>query len=79
MLSIRGLWSLNVRSTPTPDAIRRTVIVDAMPLFAHAHHEALEDLDPLAVALDDLGGHLDGVARGDHGEVGAQLVLRRSR
>ena len=30
---------------------------------AHAHHEALEDLDPLAVALDDLGGDLDGVAR----------------
>ena len=75
IFSIRGLWILNVRSTPTPEAIRRTVIVDAMPAVAHPHHEALEDLDALAVALDDLGADLDGVARRDLRQVGAELVL----
>src|SRR5262245_2021317 len=42
---------------------------------AHPHDEALEHLDALAVALDDLGGDLDRVARGDHRQVGAELVL----
>jgi len=42
---------------------------------AHPHHEALEHLDALAVALDDLGGDLHGVAGRDLGKVGAQLVL----
>src|SRR5262245_37916738 len=44
------------------------------PAAAEAHHDALEDLDPLAVALDDLGRHLDRVAGGDLGKVGAELV-----
>src|SRR4029079_10901037 len=38
------------------------------------HHGPLEDLDPLAIALDDLGRHLDRVTRGELGEVGAELV-----
>ena len=41
----------------------------------HPHHEALEDLDALAIAFDDLCRHLDGVAGGDHRQVGSQLVL----
>src|SRR5436190_20646281 len=44
------------------------------PAAAEAHHDALEDLDPLAVALDDLGRHLDRVAGSDLREVGAELV-----
>src|SRR6185369_10426171 len=44
------------------------------PAAAQAHHDAFEDLDPLAVALDDLGGDLDRVAGGELGKVGAQLV-----
>src|SRR6185503_13132667 len=42
---------------------------------AQSHHDALEDLDALAVALDDLGGDLHGVTRGDLGQVGTELVL----
>ena len=44
------------------------------PAAAEPHHHALEDLDPLAVALDDLGGHLDRVARGELGKVRPELV-----
>ena len=40
-----------------------------------AHDGAFEDLDALAIALDDLGRHLHGVTRGDLGQVGAELVL----
>src|SRR5258705_13982486 len=45
------------------------------PSAAQAHDGPLEDLDPLAVALDDLGRHLDGVTGGKVGQVGAELVL----
>ena len=75
IFSIRGLWILNVRSTPTPrrDPADRDRAGDAAA--AEAHDGALEDLDALAVALDDLGRDLDGVARGELGEVGAELVV----
>ena len=75
IFSMRGLLILNVRSTPTPDAMRRTVIERVMPAAAQAHDGPLEDLDALAVALDDLGRDLDGVTGGEFGEVGAKLVL----
>src|SRR6476659_6971570 len=42
---------------------------------AQAHDGPLEDLDALAVALDDLGRHLDGIAGREDGEVGSKLVL----
>src|SRR5262245_12639621 len=41
---------------------------------AEPHDGALEHLDPLAVALDDLGRHLDRVTRSDLGQVSAELV-----
>jgi hypothetical protein len=31
IFSMRGLWTLNVRSTPTPEAIRRTVMDRVIP------------------------------------------------
>src|SRR3990170_1963566 len=45
------------------------------PAAPQAHDRSLEHLDALAVALDDLGGHLHGVARGKFRQVGAELVL----
>ena len=45
------------------------------PATAQAHDGPLEDLDALAVALDDLGGHLHGVTGRELREVGAKLVL----
>src|SRR5262249_29228769 len=45
------------------------------PTAAEPHDGALEHLDALAAALDDLGRHLDGVTRREFGEVGSQLVL----
>src|SRR4029079_19792213 len=44
------------------------------PAAAEAHHDALEDVDPRAVAFHDLGRDLDRVARGELGKVGAELV-----
>src|SRR3972149_8689313 len=44
------------------------------PAPAQAHDRALEDLDALAVALDDLGRDAHGVAGGELGQVGAGLV-----
>src|SRR5258706_9866679 len=41
---------------------------------AEAHDRALEDLDPLLAAFDDASGDADGVARGELGQVGADLV-----
>ena len=75
IFSMRGLLILNVRSTPTPlrDAPDGDGAGDAAA--AEAHDGPLEDLDALAVALDDLGRHLDGVTRGELGQVGADLVL----
>src|SRR3954466_1738625 len=45
------------------------------PATTEAHDGPLEDLDALAVALDDLGGHLHGVTGRKLREVGAKLVL----
>src|SRR3954470_9915524 len=45
------------------------------PATTEAHDGPLEDLDALAVALDDLGGHLHGVTGRELREVGAKLVL----
>src|SRR5206468_8707607 len=39
-----------------------------------ADHDALEDLDPGAVALDDADVHLDGVAGTERGDVVAQRI-----
>src|SRR5215208_1754067 len=44
------------------------------PTAAQAHDSALEDLDPLAVPLDDLGRDLDGIARRDLREIRSELV-----
>src|SRR5688572_6705310 len=41
---------------------------------AQAHDGALEHLDPLLAALDNAGGHLDRVARGELRQVAADLV-----
>ena len=75
IFSMRGLLILNVRSTPTPrgDAADGDRAGDAAA--AQAHDGPLEDLDALAVALDDLGRHLDGVAGRELRQVGAKLVL----
>ena len=71
---MRGQLTLKVRSTPTPlrSAPDRDRAGDAAA--AQAHDGALEDLDALAVALDDLGRHAHGVAGGELGQVGADLV-----
>jgi hypothetical protein len=60
---------MNVRSTPTPLATRRTVICRLRP-----PHGALEDLDPLAIALDHLHRDANGIAGGDLRHVGAELL-----
>ena len=72
---MRGLLTLKVRSTPTPLAMRRTVIERWMPPAAQAHDGALEDLDALAGAFDDAGGDADGVARAEFRKIGPDLVL----
>jgi len=45
------------------------------PAAAKAHDRPFEDLDALAIALDDLGRDLHGVTRGEFRQVGAELVL----
>src|SRR4029079_2675540 len=42
---------------------------------AQAHDGPLQHLDALAVALDDLGGDLHGVTRGELRQVGTELIL----
>src|SRR6185369_1541548 len=44
------------------------------PAAAQAHDGAFEGLDPLLATLDDSGRDADGVARGELGQVGAELV-----
>ena len=62
-----------VRSTPTPKLTLRTVNVSRAPLALAPDHDALEHLDPLAVAFDHADVHLQGVAGGEVGDVVAQL------
>jgi hypothetical protein len=54
------------------DAAHRDLPVEAAA--AHAHHGPLEDLDSLTASLDHLHRDAHGVARGDLGHVGAELL-----
>ena len=67
----------NVRSTPTPKLTLRTVKVSRSAAALAADHRALEDLDPLAVALDHPDVHLQGVAGGELRDVVAQVMRGR--
>src|SRR5919106_689528 len=58
------------------DAPHRDLTVQAAT--AHAHHRALEDLDPLAIALDHLDRDADSVPRGDLRDVGHTRTRPRS-
>jgi len=60
-----------------PDARRDPADGDRAgdPATAETHDRPLEDLDALAIALDDLGRDLHGVTRGEFRQVGAELVL----
>ena len=42
---------------------------------AKAHDGPFKDLDALAGTLDDLGGDLHGVTRGELRQIGAELIL----
>jgi len=58
----RGLLTLNVRSTPTPEADPSHGQRTPYPTARQAQDGAFEDLDALAVPLHDLGADLHGVA-----------------
>ena len=62
ILAMIGECTGKVRSTPTPKLTLRTVKVSGAAALA-ADDGALEDLDPLAVALDDAYVHLRGCRR----------------
>ena len=68
-----------VRSTPTPKLTLRTVNVSRTPTAGAADHDALEDLDPGAGALDDLDVDLERVAGAERRDVVAQAEPGRGR
>ena len=68
-----GEWTGNVRSTPDAEADLADGEGLAGAAALAADHHALEDLDPLAGALDHADVHLQGVAGAEVGDVVAQL------
>ena len=64
-----------MRSTPTPKDCLRTVKVSRDAGALALDHDALEDLDARARALDHLEVHADGVARLEPRQALAQLTL----
>src|SRR5207237_6809049 len=44
------------------------------PAAAQTHDDALEDLDPFPISLDDAGAHADGVTARELGQVRPKLV-----
>ena len=74
IFSMRGLLTLNVRSTPTPLAILRTVIERAIPpprrRMTVPSKTWMRSVSPSTTLADTL----DGVARRELGQVGADLV-----
>ena len=73
ILATIGECTGKVRSTPTPKLTLRTVKVSRTAAALAADDDALEHLDPLAVALDHADVHLQGVAGGEVGDVVAQV------
>ena len=74
IFAIRGECTGKRRSTPTPDAIRRTVnVADARPLTADDY--ALEHLNALTRTLDDACMNADRVAGCKLRNIGAKLLL----
>src|SRR5438552_7542580 len=66
-LDLLDPWAVDLEGPLDADAARDPAHGDRArdPAAAEAHDDALEDLDPLAVALDDLRRHLDRVAGGE--------------
>ena len=75
-LDLLDPWAVDLERPLDPDATRDPPDGDRPgdPAAAKAHHDALEDLDPLPVALDDLRRDLHGVARRDLGKIRPELV-----
>ncbi len=75
MVSKIGEFSGKVRSTPTPKETLRTVKVRPIARTVDADHDALEDLDTRAAALDDLHVDLDGVTGAEGRDVVALVDI----
>src|SRR3989304_3756782 len=81
MRSMRGECRGNVRSTPLPWLMRRTVNGPRPPPPAALapDDDALEGLDALAAALDHLQMHPHGVAGSEDGDLPFELLALDDR
>ena len=59
---MRGEWSGNFRSTPSPCTIRRTVNVSRDAGAGPGDHQAVENLDAFLLAFENAAVDVDGVA-----------------
>ena len=75
ILAIFGECSGNLRSTPSPPTIRRTMNISRRARAAAGDHHAVENLDALLLAFQNSRVHVDRVADLELGDFGLQAAL----